>query len=448
MSKTKSGFVLLEALVGIFLMVILSMGIYASYAFGIKMSNQNRLRIQATTIAEKEVEAIKSMKYATIGISGGIPTGNLVASKTETDNGTDFTVRTSVRYIDDAYDGKSPTDTVPADYKQVEIKVDWPTNMENREVILNTLISPPQVETNLNMGVLILNVVDGVGNPISGANFHIKNTTVSPVIDLNEESDSNGSLTLPGAPIASTSYQVTVSKNGYETVATYPPYPITTFNPIDTHLSVIKGKVTSKVFVIDLFGHLNLHFIDIANNNLSGLIFSLVGGRTIGTTIGSAPVPVYFFNQTGLVTDADGKWISPDLGKGPYNFTLTSADYDIISMTINKPWLVSPNMSSDVTLTLGKKTDNILVVTVKEVDGVTPIADAAVQITDATGIPFQTVNTDSNGLAYFPQIENPTKIFVAGGNYTINISKDLYKISTSTAIVSGLTRKNITLLKQ
>lgn len=439
---------MIEALVGVFLLAILSLGIYASYDFGLKMAIQNRQRTEATLIAEKRIEAVRAMDYNDIGTQGGMPAGQIPATETENENGTDYTVKTSIRYIDDALDGKAPSDAVSADYKQVEIKVDWPTNMQSKNVILNTIVSPPRMESMAGIGVLMINAVDNAGNPIPAAHVHIVNNEVHPAVNMTEDTDNTGSLVLPGALITTTnSYEITVTKSDYETVQTYPPFPISAFNPIDTHLAVSQGAITSKVFSINKISHLNLHFADIHGANLPSLTFSLTGGRVIGTTVSAAPAPVYFYNEPALTTNSGGVWNSPALGMGPYTFSTTNPDYEVITTNLASPWSLAPDSTLNVEIIMGSKTENILVVAVKEVGGEIPITGATVTISDSLNAPFQTSTTDINGLAYFPLTEDPPKAFNPAETYNIDITKDGYNPGHTTATVSGITRPSIILTK-
>lgn len=447
--QRSKGITMIESLVGVFLLAILSLGIYASYAFGLKMSVQNRMRTAATTIAEKKIEAIRAMNYEDIGVQGGIPSGQLFATETDTSNGGNYTVRTSVRYIDDPLDDKFPTDTAPMDYKQIEIKVDWPTNLENKVIILNTYVAPPRVETNVGMGVLMINTVDSAGNPLASCQVHIVNNEVNPHINLTEDTDNNGSLTLPGVPTTETnSYEITVSKEGYETIQTYPPFPDSAFNPMDGHIAVSQGSITSKVFVIDLLSHQNIQFKDIHGASLPDMTFSLAGGRVIGTTVEAAPLPVYFYNESALTSDNSGLWSSPAIGMGPYFFEIANANYELITTSLSPPWSIAPNSTVPVDITMGSKTENILIVTVKETGGETPVVGATVRITDSMGNLFQESVSDINGIAFFPLVEDPPKTFLLGENYDIDVTKEGYLLGHELGPVSGITRKEVIITKQ
>lgn len=444
--KEKRGFSLVETLIGIFILSILSLGIYGTYAFGIRVSINNRLVTEGTALAEKEIEAVRSMDYEDIGISGGIPSGVLpVTSTEEIDHGT-YTVRRSVRCIDDPYNGVAPTDTSPCNYKQVEIKVSWPSRFSAKQVVLDTLVAPPSLETELNMGVLMINVSNGQGTPVSGADVSIKNTTITPNVDLTTETASDGSLTLPGAKPAS-NYEIGVTKNGYETVSTYPPYPTSTFNPLDSHLSVTKGAVTIKNFVIDIVSSLTVNIRDTLGDVVSNAAFGLKGGRIIGTTVEPSPKPIYFFNEPALSANASGNWSKSDLGKGPYYFEINNEDYELITTSPVLPWTLSPNASQTVTVIMGSRTQHILVLTVKEQGTETLISGATVKLTDSLGNLVQESTTDDNGIVYFPKIADPVVTLTGGATYNLEVSKTGYITATASTVVSAITRVNLSLSK-
>lgn len=444
-TEMSGGFTLIEALVGVFLLSILSLGIYASYAFGIKMSIHNRLRTTAAAIAEKKMEGVRAMKYADIGVIGGIPPGPLAATSTEAEDGTNYTVRISARYVDDPLDNVFPTDIDPTDYKQVEIRVNWPTNLEDKEVILNTLISPPKRESSMGTGVIIINTVDGQGTPLVGSEVHIVNSSTSPTIDLTDYTDNNGSLALPGAPIADSTYEITVSHDNYETVSTYPPYPSSPFNPIDSHLSVSEGGITSKTFTIDLLSQLNLNIKDTHGISVPDLTFSLSGGRIIGTTMDAAPQPVYSYNESSLACNVEGAWTGQDLNKGPYTFSFENPTYELITAVPSIPWPIDAGSTVNANITLGRTSENILVVTVQDPNEETNIPGATVRLTDSLGTFFQETATDINGVAYFPQIEDPAKPLVPGETYTIDVSAPGYNPGQKTETVNGLVKTRVVL---
>ncbi len=443
--KKSEGFTLVETLVGVFLLAILATGIYGSFAFGIKVSTQNRLRVQATAVGERRIEAIKAMDYEDIGTSGNVPNGYVPKTENEIIDTNTFTTEVKITYIDDQYDGVFPADTAPYDYKKVEVRVSWPSNMENKDIVLTTLISPPKIETNLGTGVLVINSVDGNGLPVPNCALTIKNSATSPPIDMTAETDSSGTFVLIGAPSEAGSFEIGLSKTGYESVQTYPPYPTSSFNPIDTHVTVAEGRITSKTFVMDKTSTLAINFKDTLGNNVPNATFALKGGRVIGTTVAASPQNVYYYDQTGLVSDAAGLWQASGMGKGPYYFTFTTnPTYVEIFSGSFSPWSLAADTTLTETPLLGEKTLNILVVRVKNRSGA-PIAGALVNLKDTSGVLFQEALTDSAGYVYFPQIADPAKAFL-NARYNITVTKSGFRTTTDSAtFVGGIIRKELQL---
>ncbi len=435
--RRRNGFTLVETLVGVFLLAILATGIYGSFAFGMKISTQNRLRIQATAVAERRIEAIKAMNYEDIGTAGSVPNGYVPKTETETIDTNTFTTAVKISYVDDPYDDTFPTDIAPYDYKKVEVRVSWPSNMESKDIVMTTIISPPKIETNLGTGVLVINSVDGNGLPVPNCALNIKNSGTNPPIDFSTETDGDGTFVLIGAPSETGSFEISLSKAGYESVKTYPPYPTSSFNPIDPHVTVTEGKITSKTFVMDKTSTLVLNFKDTLDAVVPDVAFSLKGGRIIGTTVAAAPQNVYFYDQSSLTADANGIWQASELGKGPYYFTFASnPNYEEIYSGSLSPW----SLASDTTLTvnplLGAKTQNILVIQVKNRTGGAPIVGALVNIKDTAGVLFQEALTDVNGFVYFPQIADPAKVFL-NARYNITVTKSGFRNLTDSATFAG-----------
>jgi len=444
----QKGLTLIEVLVGTFLLSTIAVGAYGAFSFGIRTSTHNRLRTQAAAIGEETIESIRAMDYDDVGIEGGIPNGTLSSVRETERNGTIFTVNTSVRYIDDAYDQEAPTDTVPSDYKQTEVSVQWPVNLEKNVIKLSTVIAPPRIETTLGTGVFILNTVDEEDS-VPNCTVHIVNNDVSPPVDLETETDATGSLTLPGALPSTNSYEVTVSKSGYETIETYPPYPDSSFNPLNSHLSITENEVTTGVFVTGLLSQLRFHFIDTLGNGVASLPFSLEGGRIIGTTVDAEPLPVYIYDEPSLTSDTSGDWEDLAIGTGPYFLTTGGEDYELILSDPILPVELAPNSEMDVDVIMGDKTEDTFIFYVKEIDGEEelPISEATVKIEDSGATMSQETLTNVNGLVYFPQLEDPAIELDQDEDYTITVTKEGYDTEVSTQNVSNITRIEILMTK-
>ncbi len=253
--KIQNGFTLIEALIGIFLIVIIFVGIVGAFVAGMKILAQSKARATALFLANKRMEEIRNLPYKDVGTVGGIPQGPIPQEETTTLNNIEFTIKTTIIYIDDPFDGQSPDDPVPSDYKRVKVKVSWPT-MIGGKVTLISDISPKGIETTEGGGTLSITVLDASGEPVGQAEVRVKNDQVSPSIDATYLTDDYGNLLLPGAPTSTEAYQVWVEKSGYSSQRTYSRTEIA--NPIKPHLSVYEGQLTEASFAIDKLSSLSI----------------------------------------------------------------------------------------------------------------------------------------------------------------------------------------------
>jgi prepilin-type N-terminal cleavage/methylation domain-containing protein len=253
--KFQKGFSLIEVLVGILLVVVIFTGIIGAFTLTLKITFQSKARITAISLASKTMEKIRNLPYSSVGTVGGIPSGVILQTEQNNINSINFTITTSIINIDDAFDGKLPTDTVPADYKRAKVKVSWP-GMIGGEVILLTDISPKGIETTAGGGTISLFVQDASGNGVGQAEVNIINTSVTPQIDVSYLTDDYGYLVLAGAPTSTEAYKVTVEKTGYSSQRTYSRAEIA--NPNKPHLSVYVNSLTEPSFSIDKVSTLNI----------------------------------------------------------------------------------------------------------------------------------------------------------------------------------------------
>ena len=115
--KRKDGFTLIETIVSLGIFVIFSSGIYLAYSTIIEALTRSRAYSASVFVAQNEIEAIRNMSYANIGVAGGVPSGLLAAEKSVSYGNYSFTVQTTVRSIEDAFDGTiggAPNETSPA----------------------------------------------------------------------------------------------------------------------------------------------------------------------------------------------------------------------------------------------------------------------------------------------------------------------------------------------
>ena len=239
----------METLIGVFLLLIVFLSIFGVFNLGIKLVGRSKAKAGAVALAQEQMEAVRNIPYDDLGTVGGIPAGNLPQEETITLNDIVYTRRTSIRYVDDPQDGLGDEDEngITADYKSVRVEVSWSGAAE--PVVFLTNIVPKGIETVEGGGTLIITVFDASVQPVPSATVHIENSSTSPPISVDYYTNTEGKVIVPGAPSAS-SYEVTVSKDGYSTAQTYDAVP-PNINPDPGHLTIIEGQTTEASFVID-----------------------------------------------------------------------------------------------------------------------------------------------------------------------------------------------------
>lgn len=251
----KNGFTLIEVLVFILIFGIIFGGIVGGFVAGMKILFQSKARTTALALANQRIEEIRNLPYKDIGTIGGIPSGVIPQTETKRVNNIDFTIKTTIIYIDDPFDKTAPDDPVPTDYKRVKVRVSWPSIIGG-QVQLITDIAPKGIETTQGGGTLSIVVLNASGEPVSQAEVRIKNDQVLPPIDATYLTDDFGTIFLPGAPASSESYQVEVKKSGYSSDKTFSRDEVA--NPSKPHLSVYEGQLTQASFSIDLLSSMNI----------------------------------------------------------------------------------------------------------------------------------------------------------------------------------------------
>jgi hypothetical protein len=302
------GMTLIDVVVGTALIVIVFVVLFGLMRASLQVSTVIKNESTAMTIANNQMEYIRSLPYTSVGTVGGIPAGAIPQTATTTEDGTAYGVRTFIDYYDDPSDGIGVNDTngINTDYKRIKIVVTYPTiKNKTQQIILNSVYAPLGLETTANGGTLKIIVVNAVGSPVTGATVQIVNASTSPTVNLTTYTDSTGIVYLPGAA-TSTQYAVTVSKTNYSTAQTY-ARDNTNQNPTPGYLTVVQNQTTSSTFAIDVYGQLTLKTVtpimpgaftdsfadnsrlaSITNTNASGNQLTLLGTPGTYPASGSA----------------------------------------------------------------------------------------------------------------------------------------------------------------
>jgi hypothetical protein len=280
------GMSFMDVIIGTALMLIIFTALIGLLRTSLQVASLAKTRSIATTIAEGQMEYIRSLSYDQVGTVGGIPSGTIAQNASTTQNGISFPIRTLIEYVDDPADGTGSGDAngITTDYKRIKVSVTYFANNRSQTVDLVSNYAPPGLETTTGGGTLKVIVVNATGAGVAGASVHVVNSSVSPAIDLTTFSDSLGVVFLPGAP-TSTQYQIGITKSGYSSAQTY-ARDATNQNPTPGYLTVVKNQTTTSTFAIDLLSNLNVHtFSPVATSTFADTFSSGAGVASTNNTL-------------------------------------------------------------------------------------------------------------------------------------------------------------------
>jgi hypothetical protein len=410
-SRAQRGVTLLDTVVGVSLMLVVFLGIFAAFRLTVDVVTNNKARAGAIALADQRMEYIRSLSYASVGTMGGVPSGTLAQSESLTLNGISYTRRTVVVYADDPADGSGAADSngITADYKAVKVDVAWTSRTGTRHVDLVTRVSPPTSagETNPcsgSCGTLVINVVNSVSQPLAGASVTITNSSVSPAVNINTFTNAAGTVTLLAAP-ASTAYAVSATNPNYTSDSA-------------SSLSVTNNNTTSRTLQIDIASSMTL-ITDLYPTGASiGSVPFALTGITYGynSTLGGSGSPTT--TVSGL------KWDSYRLSVN------SSTGYDLAYTCQPQPIALSANTSTTTYLYLAPHSTNSLSVKVTAASNGSLLSGASVRLFKTGYDTTQT--TDSCGQTYFGSL--------SAGTYTLTVSLSGYTTYTNSSLsISGAT---------
>ena len=410
----KQGFLLIEALTVLFIFSLITVTFYSVFSVGIRYIQNSKNRLGALAIANEKIEIIRNLKYDDIGTDGGAIAGNIPQDQDVSQNASQYHVHTDVVYVDDPFDGIGFADLVWfEDYKKVTIVVSWGSGETSGEVKLVSRFVPPGKEVpHIGDGILSINIFSdqpgGVGIPDAKVQIYNPDTGINTY----GMTDASGNITFMGSNVTDSiqKYQLAITKSGYETVMTMPPYPESLYNPIDVHASVVTGSMNVKDIVQNELANIEVSSVNYLSEAISDASLHLVGGRKLGTMAIDPFTPVYSFDDD-ITTNSEGKEVLSSVSPGEYNVSLsgsTADDYEIINTAETAPFLL---LSSDGTLSvkvkLASKTVTALLATIiNDTDDAT-ISGATVKLTNTTLGYEKDLITDGDGKVFFPDSADP-----------------------------------------
>ncbi|MEK7644146.1 MAG: prepilin-type N-terminal cleavage/methylation domain-containing protein [Patescibacteria group bacterium] len=373
----KKGFSLIETIVAIGVFVMFAVGIYEGIQMIYKIVYRARMVVLENGVLNEEIELMRNIAYADVGIVGGSPAGIFTRVATTTRNGIDFTVTRTIRSVDDPSDGTiggSPNDTSPADYKLAQVEVACASCRQQKSLFFSTRITPRYLETTTNNGSLLVQVFDASAHPIAGATVHITAPTVVPAIDLTDTTNANGMLSIVDLPPGNGAYNIEITKSGYTengTLASTQAIP----NPINPPISVVAQNVVSVSYMIDKVSALAVSTIGSACEVIPNATVAIKGTQLWGIN------PDVYKVNTNFTTNAVG---SATLSSYIWDvYLLTPSGYDIKGAIPMVPVNILPGVTQPVQLILGANTTYSLLVSVVDDATGQPISDASVRVVSA-----------------------------------------------------------------
>lgn len=345
-TSRESGYTIVELMVAVFVLSLITLSIMQLFTALVNSALLMKKKAVALTLATNQMEYLKSLPYNNLAVAGGsiVATNPLPASFVKQMNGTNFTVRTSINYLDDAFDGcgsypsqalkekycrnyPAPTgapnpDTNPADFKIINVSVSDASGLLLSDV--DTQIAARVAETASNTGALFVYVIDQSGNPISGANVQITNTTTSPNVNVNDNTDAFGTAIFYGLPPDTTNYdyKATGSLNGYSSLATITPNG--TLIPTYPSVQLISQQSSYITLVLKQMGQYSLvtEAVDTSGSPIQNLKVYAKGGYKRYTNTNDTSY--YFDNMSPSdsrpTTDSTGLASFTNLVPGTYVF--------------------------------------------------------------------------------------------------------------------------------
>lgn len=380
-SRHQAGQSLIEIVITIGLLAILFHAVFTLITAAFRVLGDSRARLTARHLTQTKIEEIKNVPFDDLGTVGGIPPGIIPQSETITRNGLDYTVTTSIIYIDDEFDGLAPSDPLATDYKRVRVETSWSGLFTSAvPVVMLTDIAPQGLESTGSGGTIVITVFDANAQPVPETDIEIKNSLVSPEINLNIRTDANGRAIFPGAPACATCYYIKVSKSDFTSDQTYSSAEVT--NPLKPYLTVIEDSVSEISFTIDRVSTLTVQSFGSREDGFppaGSINFHLRGSKIIGTD--SAAMPVYLIDED-YTTGEDGQLILEDMVWDRYELNLTDSALNLTGTNPLSPFLLVAGTELDLLMSTSEHQDNTLLLNIIDTND-NPIASAGAHLTQA-----------------------------------------------------------------
>lgn len=231
--ESESGVALIEILISAVMLALIVIGTFTAFDAAGRITTDQQQRSQANGLAQQDEDRLRGLQVAQLPVN---------QTRTVTLNGTIFTIVSTADYTTDATGTSACGGNSSADYVKTTSKVTWPTIGSRPPITLEGIITPPVG------GALVVQVVDGASNPVSGMAVSAAGPTTA-----------NGTTTAAGCAIFGAlpagTYNVSVSQAGYidKDGNTSPPASQQT-------TTVVNGATDRMSFQYDLAGQVTATF--------------------------------------------------------------------------------------------------------------------------------------------------------------------------------------------
>ncbi len=406
--KANKGFTLIESLVFLFIFSLITITFYQVITVGSNLILVSKNKLGAVALANEKMEIIRNLKYDDVGVVGGACVGTIPQDEEVTENGRKYHVHTLAIYVDDPFDGilnGNPNDLAYEDYKMVQITVSWNEGSTNKgSVSLTSQFVPAGLEAiNPADGILSINVFSDQagGVAVAGATVQISNSDLS--FNESRQTDTTGNVMIVGAKQSIQKYRIAVSKNDYESVSTLPPFPVSTFKPVDVDASVVAGSLNVINIIENKVANIKITTVDHLDNPVANINFILSGGRKIGTDATDPAKFIYNLDVTDK-TDSNGKKEFNSISPGQYTFALapTETSYTLIGIDSISPFAVASDTTKDIKAKVASNNETALLLNIIKSTDNTPIVGATVELKNTSLNYDETIVTGADGMAFFP----------------------------------------------
>jgi len=256
----KKGFTFIDVLVGTALILIVFGGIFGAYRLGLEVVGLKQRKITATAIATGLIEKSRNLPYQSVGTKGAeLPyvQGVLDPATSTVLNNIEYQIENKVKFIVDETDGTGAEDSCNWDYKRVEVKVSWLDKFAG-EVKLITDIAPKdkieEIQTCQDQpgGILSVLVFDAYGQPVSFPLIEVFNSATGQIVDSSTPASGKNDF-----PLATSTYKVVISKDGYSSEQTFTSGDVyqekIIITPVQekSHPTILESQLTEISFSID-----------------------------------------------------------------------------------------------------------------------------------------------------------------------------------------------------